>query len=197
MTKNITFLRWARRFDIAVIIWEFILFIANLVVGHLFVALVPLVFMLILGGIIALQTSIIRKAELEQRKKEALARKPDWDRIRKLERELYPGETFVHDRSYEGKGEVTSSGGLTLPTMKPKGIAKQAVERAKVPMPKCYCNFCKGRAGVHGEEAQEQYRRELEAHIRARSMHNIRLCPRCAHILRPQDEVFCRDCPRE
>ena len=69
-----------------------------------------------------------------------------------MEREVY-GEAFEHEGSRPRPNFVPNKPeGATPPDSKPS---------------RCYCDYCRGRAGIHGAEATALYRAKVAA-VRAR-----------------------------
>lgn len=176
----------------------------NITIGHLFIAGVAAVLIAFWLVLISAQTWLIGNRKRLDRHREYLDRpRPDYSAIAAMEREIW-GEAFEHDRAPQPQGQDRSADGprprpvrypkpmRPLPNFasgKPQGTTPPDVK----PEPaKCYCDYCRGRAGVHGAEATALYRAQVEAvmtrHVSLacecegcgyRMTTARRLCPKC------------------
>jgi hypothetical protein len=131
----------------------------NLVVSP-WVALVPLACIIALALAIWMTTRTIRRREYLDRPR------PDYAAIAAMEREVY-GETFRHEGSIASMFLPPELHPLVTPEV-PPGLFETIIEtgRERIVSPKpsrCYCSWCRGRAGVHGDEAKAMYQAEVAA----------------------------------
>ena len=85
--------------------------------------------------------------------------RPDYSAIARMEREVY-GETFKHEgapRTSALDPEVAQLHAMM------DDLAERATARQERARARCYCNYCRGRAGAYGAEAKALYRAEASA----------------------------------
>jgi hypothetical protein len=161
---GITFTRWWRRFLAVILAWNLGTGIYDLAMGRVF-GLISFACVLGLTATMAWQTKTIHRVERANRPR------PDYGAIAAMEREVY-GETFEHEGApavFVAPPPVPFMG--TRPVEHPRPV--RYVKPVKPPkMARCYCNYCRGRSGVHNADAVALYRAECDAAMQTCDKHH-------------------------